>query len=423
MVSRRALLRAGAAVSLAGLGAACSGEPAGSKAVSALWCWPGGLSEKVVADAVTTYASRTDLRPAIFTGDYLSQMWPPLEKGSGVPAIAGIKGEDIASLLPRADRFVDLNSLGAQDLAGTYLPWKMQQGSTIDGQQIGLPIDIGPTAMFYRSDIFGRAGLPTEPDAVTALMPTWEKYLDAGEKLHKALPGVHWLRNGAEIFSTAIGQARQRFVDESNHFIGDQQHVRDAWKIAVELIERGLSAGISPDEHEAWAAALTAGKLATETGAAWHSADIEEDAPAQIGLWRVAAGPAAGANTGGSFLAIPAAGAGHELSFEIIKWLLSVDNQARNFTDAALFPAAPAAYTMSALTEPDTYFGGQVTVGVFGASAEKLQRAYEAPSDAGIEKLYLKELDVVEKGGRTGDQGWSAAVTAARTYAVSQGVN
>ena len=39
---------------LAGLGAACSGEPAESKAVSALWCWPGGLSEKVVADAVTS---------------------------------------------------------------------------------------------------------------------------------------------------------------------------------------------------------------------------------------------------------------------------------------------------------------------------------------------------------------------------------
>ena len=80
-----------------------------------------------------------------------------------MPDITGIKGEDIASFLPNADRFLDLNTLGADKIASQYLDWKLKQGQTQDGKLIGFPIDIGPTALFYREDLFAKAGLPSDP--------------------------------------------------------------------------------------------------------------------------------------------------------------------------------------------------------------------------------------------------------------------
>ncbi|WP_305788217.1 ABC transporter substrate-binding protein [Symbioplanes lichenis] len=409
----RRILLAGLAASLAGCG---SGSDAAGDTTE-LWIWPGGLGDAVTQDAVARYARRTRLLPNVVQGDYLDTLTAALGSGDGVPAIAGIKGEDIAAVLPRAEDFVDLNTLGARDLAGQFLPWKLAQGSTADGQQIGLPIDIGPTAMFYRSDLLRRAGLEA------GAMPTWERFLEAGTTFRRRNPGVHWLRNAPELFTTAVGQEARRFVDEGNHFVGDQAHVRDAWNLAVELVERGLSANIPPGHGDEWDAAVRDGKLAIELGAAWHAADLQEAAPDSAGSWRVAAGPAAGANSGGSFLAIPAAGGAPELAFEIISWLLTPENEARNFTDAALFPATPAAYKMNALTRPDPFFGGQVTVEVFAASAEKIKRVYEAPADAALAEVYLTQLAAVDAGEKKGDAAWASAVATARQLATEQGVN
>ena len=45
---------------------------------------------------------------------------------------------------------VDLNTLGAAKLKSQYLSWKWAQGETTDGKLVGFPIDIGPTALYYR---------------------------------------------------------------------------------------------------------------------------------------------------------------------------------------------------------------------------------------------------------------------------------
>ena len=67
----------------------------------------------MLADAATHFAGVTKLASSVISGDYKQQLLDALGRGEDVPDIVGIKGEDIASLLPRADRFVDLNTLGA----------------------------------------------------------------------------------------------------------------------------------------------------------------------------------------------------------------------------------------------------------------------------------------------------------------------
>ena len=421
VISRRNLLGMGAAAGAMVAAGGCSHGPAAS-ALTTLSCWSGGLSQQVLADAVKHFAGETTLASSVIDGDYKQQLLDALGRGKNVPDIVGIKGEDVASLLPRADRFVDLNTLGAADVKSQYLQWKWEQGSTFDGRLVGFPIDIGPTAMFYRADVFRKAGLPDTPDRVTAAMATWDDFLATGRRIVTALPSVRLIASGTQIFGLRMSQGTKRLVDEGNHFVGDQPHVRTIWDCAVKLGSLGLSAKEQSDA-KSWGTGIAEGKLAVELGAAWHAPDIEQAAPKTSGLWRVAAGPAAGANSGGSFLAIPAGASNPARSFAIIKWMLSPENQARAFTDAALFPSTPAAYTMTAMTKPEAFFGGQRTVEVFGPSAQKAPRVYEAPSDASLYQLFINELTKVENGAKTSAQGWKDAVAQARSLATSLGVN
>ena len=421
-LSRRRLLQAGLLAAAGGITAACGGGSSDKSSDSkeiALWYWGGGLSDKVVADAVTHFATQTTIKPSVIGGDFKQKLTTTLAAGRSVPDITGIKGEDIAALLPQAKQFVDLNTLGADKLASQYLTWKWKQGSTQDGKLIGFPIDIGPTAMFYREDLFAKAGLPSKPEEVSAQMATWDAYFEAGKTLKGALPKSFLVNNVTSIFSCAVGQNTLRFIDTNNKFVGDQDHIRKAWDTALKPVSLGIDAKINDNS---WNAAVGNGTVAAEVGAAWHALDIAQAAPNTKGQWRVAAGPGGPANIGGSFLAIPKAAGNPKLAFEIITWLLSADNQARGFTDAALFPSSPAAYKLPALTAPDPFFGGQVTIDVFGPAAEKIPIAYEAPGDAAVAVPYYNELVKVE-GGKDAEKGWADAVSQAKQIAQKQGVS
>jgi cellobiose transport system substrate-binding protein len=319
--SRRGVLGVGVAALAGGL-AGCGRDRATvdrDDGTTAMWIWPGGLSDQVVTGAVQQFAADTKLEVSIIDGNYLDRLQPALAAGTGLPAITGIKGEDVASLLPRADRFVDLNSLGAQSLRGDYLIWKWQQGSTLDNRLIGLPIDIGPTALFYRHDLFRRAGLPDDPAGVAARIPDSDGYLSAGRQISRKLKPVRMAANCTGIFSTCFVQGAKRFVSEGNQYIGDQPHIRHSWDIAVSVVREGVSAGV-PNDDPRWKAYFADGRVASDPGPAWHASDLQDAAPGTAGKWRVAGGVAAGANVGGSFLGIPADGPHHELAFRIITW-------------------------------------------------------------------------------------------------------
>ncbi|WP_086565760.1 extracellular solute-binding protein [Streptomyces africanus] len=423
-LSRRGFLQAAALTAAAsGLTVACGGGSGsgGTKNGKSLtmWYWGGALSDKVVAEAKAHFGSQTKLTAASIGGDFKQKLTTTLAAGSSVPDITGIKGEDIASFLPNAGRFLDLNDLGFKKISSQYLDWKTKLAQTEDGKQIGFPIDIGPTALFYRADLFRKAGLPTDPDKVAAEAGTWDDYFALGSELKKAVPGTYLINNMGSVFNIAVGQGTKRFIDENNHFIGDQDHIRAAWTTAVRAYKLGIDARIN---DQTWNAAI--GKnLGTEVGAAWHALDIEQAAPHTKGKWRVCATPGGPANQGGSYLALPKQCRNPEEAFKIISWILSPANNARGFTDAAIFPASPASYAMPAMTGPDAFFGGQKIIEVFGPAAKAIPVSYEAPADAAVMAPYFTELTNIEAKGKKPDAAWKDAVGQAKQIARRQGVN
>jgi len=422
-LSRRRFLQASAlTAAAAGFSAACGSSGAGADGKDlTLWYWGGGLSDKVVADAKTHFAADIALTASSVGGDFKQKLVTTLAAGGkSVPDITGIKGEDMASFIPSASRFLDLNDLGFKGVSSQYLAWKTKRAQTPDGKQLGFPIDIGPTGMYYRVDLFEQAGLPTDPAKVAAQIKSWDDFFAAGAQLHRAVPKSFPMRNLPELFSIVVNQGTKRFIDESNHFIGDQDHIRTAWNTAVKGFTSGLDGKV---DDNSWNAAIATGTLGVELGAAWHALDIEQAAPDLKGQWRVASMPGGPANDGGSFLALPKQCRNPDQAFKIISWILSPENDVRGFTDAALFPAAPAAYKLPAMTAGDPYFGGQSTIDVFGPAAEAIPISYEAPADAAVMAPYRTELTNIEASGKSPDAAWTDAVSQAKQIAQRQGVS
>ncbi|MER5211714.1 extracellular solute-binding protein [Streptomyces sp. NPDC002838] len=422
-LSRRRFLEAAVlTAATAGLTAACgdgSGSSGGKDSKNLkFWYWAGGLSDKVVADAKKQFPDVT-LKTSVIGGDFKTKLLTGMKTAQTAPDITGIKGEDIASFLPNANRFLDLNELGMDKLAPEYLEWKLKQATSQDGRLIGFPIDIGPCALYYREDLFDKAGLPTDPAEVSSQLSTWDAYFDAGVELHKAVPKSFLINNISAVFTMAVGQGTKRFIDEDNTFIGDQDHIRAAWTTAVKPYTLGIDGNINDNT---WNAAISNGTVATGLGAAWYALDIQNAGPGTKGKWRVASLPSGPSNLGGSFLCLPSTCANPELAFDVVKWILNPENQARGFTDAALFPSTPAAYELPALTGGDEFFGGQKTIDIFGPAAEKIPAAYEAPADAAVSAPYYSQLTSIEAKGKDPEAAWKDAVSQAKQIAQRQGV-
>lgn len=427
-LSRRRLMKFGmlgmAGVALGGTAACSTSTSGGSGGANAMdfWYWNDGLSKKVVDDAVKRF-TEVELAPQQIGGNFKEKLVTTMASGGDfIPDITGIKGEDFASFTPQADRFQNLLDLGADKLAGEYLPWKWKKGMTKDGKLIGFPIDIGPTALFYRRDMFAKAGLPTEPDQIGVQLSTWEDYFAAGTQLKNAVPGAFMISEAWSVFNVAVGQSEARYIDEDEHFIGDQDHIRQAWDLAAQAIRLGINAGVQANTPD-WNAGLANGNLSSQTGAAWVAIDIKSAAADTTGKWGVASGPGGTANIGGSFLAITKECAKPDVAFRIISWILSPENQAKGFTDSALFPSSPATYEMPALTTKDPFFGDQVTIDVLGKAAEEIPVQYESPHDQEVSAPFQTELTNMESQGKDPEDAWNDAVAEARKIAQRVGVS
>ncbi|MGW0144036.1 ABC transporter substrate-binding protein [Streptomyces sp. NPDC003333] len=424
-LSRRGLLHAGlagtAATALGGLASGCA-VPTGSTGRNmVLWYWSGGLSDTVVKNAKARYGGSVDLDAIQIGGYYRSKLITTLAGRAHIPDIAGLRGEDMASYLPNADQFVDLRTLGADRLKSRYLDWKWEQAVAPDGSVVGLPIDVGPVVHYYQPAVYEKAGLPHEPADVSRELDTWEKFFAAGERLRKRLPGTYILTDVVSVFEMSIGQGTSRFVDEERRFIGDGPHVRACWDRAVEAKRRGIVSDIvsgTPDSISA----TEKGKLPSQLNASWAAGDLKLAYPKTKGRWRVADCPGGPSNVGGSFLAITKACREPERAFEIISWMLDAGNQAQGFVDAGLFPSTPASYALPKLREPDPFFGGQITMDVFGPAAEKIPVAFNSPYDIALGQPIRDEIKNVGVLGKDPAKAWEDAMVSCRRIAKHLGV-
>lgn len=412
-VTRRRFLTVGAAAAAAAAGlAGCGGSRSSLGAADrlSLWAWTGSVNDDLIAEATKGIPGAPGMKIELtrIGGDYKTKLLTSLAGKSLVPDIVGLN-DDVATYFPNADQFYDLHELGADKLKGDFLEWKWRLGITPENRMMAYPMDTGPTALFYRRDLFEKAGLPTEPADVAIAAPDWDSYIQLGAKLKQAVPGSAITDNITSVYAYRLAQLPKRYMTPDGQYIGNGDHIREAWDLAVRVVKEGLSANAQEGSTDA-NAVVTNGRLATFVGAVWWAQlGPKNAAPKTKGLWRVTPAPGGPGNRGGSFLAITKYCKDPAAAFAFITWLESAKNQAQSFLDPVLFPSTPASYTDAKMSAPDPFFGGQQIVDVFAESAKKYPGTYFSPYDSIINDPLKAELVNIEIGAKTSDQAWKDA--------------
>ncbi|KMS69939.1 ABC transporter substrate-binding protein [Streptomyces viridochromogenes] len=417
---------AGAALlGLSGCGAPSGSASAGTSHLS-LWYWKGALSDELLATAKRGVPGVPGLRvrgSQIPDGEIDSKVRTSLAARAYVPDITVANSDNLATFFPDENEFLDLRTLGAESVRDRYLDWKWKSCFTPSGRMIGFPLDAGPTALYYRRDLFRQAGLAYEPADVAEAIPTWEKFIAAGRTLRAKAPGKPYLvSNIGNVFQQVLLQSPKQFVDADNRFIGDQEHVKRGWDLSVEILRQRLSGRIT-DGTPDFNAAMSGGRVATMTTAVWAINGLKDSAPKTSGTWRLTTMPDGPANYGGSYMTLTRYCRDPEAAFAFLTWLLSPENQLKSYQEISLFPTTPAAYADPAMHKPDPFFGGQQPIDVFGPAAEKAPVNYFSPYEETANTPFFQELTNVEMLGKNPDRAWRDAVNTAETTLSRLGVS
>ncbi|SDS50673.1 cellobiose transport system substrate-binding protein [Paenibacillaceae bacterium GAS479] len=375
-----------------------------------LWYWNRALDDSLI-QSVQKQFPNIRINAQKIGGDFRSKLKTTLAAGTGGPDIIAMN-DWVAEMFPNSDRFYDLYELGAKEIEPDFLGWKWQLGVAPDGKMIALPIDTGPTALFYRADLFQQAGLPSDPDEVHAAMATWEDYFAEGKKLQDKFGGkVKLTDNIGNIYTQVNAQSERIYFDENETFIGEDpsSSMKKAWDLSLKASQMGLLANVSGFSSD-WNASVNNGAIASFVGAVWAKQILMDAAPDTAGKWRVARAPGGDGNNGGSFLAIMKTSRYPQESFEVIKWLQNPDNQMASFNKINLFPSASKALETDEMNQREEFFGGQATGSVFAESARNVKPTFFGSKYSNLQNIINRELLTVATQGKNPDKAWEDAL-------------
>ncbi|MFR9780324.1 ABC transporter substrate-binding protein [Micromonospora sp. MS34] len=363
------------------------------------------------------------------TGSNLDEYSPKLTQwlaaGKGAGDIVAIEEGLLVEYKANPQNFVNLLDHGAGDLKGNFLDWKWNQGLTADGKQlIGLGTDVGGMAMCYRKDLFAKAGLPTDRDAVGKLWPTWQDYIEVGEQFKAKNTGAAFLDAATNTFNTILLQTAGNttgysYYDTSNNLVVDSNPaVKQAYDTTMDIIDSGLS-GKYGSWSEEWVSAFKQSKFATIACPAWMTGVIEGNAgPGAKGKWDIAQIPGSGGNWGGSFLAVPKQSKHQAEAIELAKFLTSAKGQIGAFKAKGPLPSSPQALDDPAIVDSTNAYFSDAPVGtIFAAGAKSLKPVYMGPKNQAVRTEVENAVRTVELGKRTPEQGWTDAVENAKKAA------
>ena len=191
--------------------------------------------------------------------------------GEGLPDVATIPSSDIGSIM---------SSGGLMDLTDKTKPYADKivkskwQDLQKDGKTYAMPWDIGPVALYYRRDIFKKAGLPTEPDKVSALLKTWDDYYNTA-KIIKEKTGIAMLaeskdKNYGRDYEKLMWQQGELYFDKDGKTTVDNATSLKTTEFIGKLIKSGYTDN-TQEWTQPWYDGFKNGKVATAIGASWLS--------------------------------------------------------------------------------------------------------------------------------------------------------
>ena len=352
--------------------------------------------------------------------DVHDQLQRDLVAGTGAPTIVAIGDDYIGKFTAQPDSFVNLLDLGAGDYQDSYLKWKWAEGATADGTTlVGIGADVSGLAMCYRRDLFEKAGLPSDRDAVAAAIgDTWEGFIALGKQYAAASTHGAFLDDASTLLRPIREQLGASYYDASGALNTDA--VEPAFDLSLDAIDGGLSAGITPFSDQ-WDAGLDSGAFAVTLCPVWSMGYIQSllETNQSTAQWDIADIPGPGGSWGGSFYAIPSQSSPVEqrAAWEFLRWLIQPEQQIRIFQATGSLPSQPALYDDDSVQKYSIPFFNDAPVGpLLATSVTELptQSSY-APKNGTVEAAVQQVLSDVEQGNVALSDAWSIAQDAATT--------
>lgn len=344
------------------------------------------------------------------------QLTTQLAAGAGAADIVAIEEGYLPKFRESKDKFVNLADYGGAKLKDQWLPWKWEQGVTDDGKYIlGYGTDVGSLAMCYNTELFKKAGLPTEREKVSALWTSWEDYLDVGKQFTGKVKDVGWYDTDGNIFTAMMNQFEIGFFDKNDKFVGDTNpKVKESFLLATKDVKT-LSAKLAAFSPQ-WSSGIKKGKMATIPCPSWMNGTIQDAAGEEnADVWDIADLPGGGGNWGGSFLTVPKQGKHVKEAAELAAWLTAPEQQKKLFLEVSALPSQPKVLADPEVAGFKRDFFNDAPVGeIYAKSATELKPNYRGARDGDIRPGFNNALTRVEQGKQSPEEAFAQAVKEAK---------
>lgn len=307
-------------------------------------------------------------------GDIYNKVLLALSAGEGAPDVVALENSHLAQMVATGG-LLDITK-NAKPYFNQFNHYKWDDAIS-KGKFYAMPIDSGPVAIWYRRDVFEKAGLPSNPEEVTKLLDTWEDFYKTGQTI-KEKTGSYMFQmagstNDGRLLEILLQQQSLGYFDKNGKVILDKPQ---AAKI-LDFLGKCNKAGLCQDAlawTDPWYAGQRDGKVATIIEAVWMGGFLKSwIAPETTGKWGVVRLPrwergkgVRASNDGGSCFAITNQTKNKDLAWKFTEFMTArVESQMNMFKSLDSFPSLESTYTDPFFTEKDPFFGNQAYREVF----------------------------------------------------------
>lgn len=331
-------------------------------------------------------------------------LYTKLAAGSGLSDIEAIEGDAMPAILAESDAFVDLTD---PELDGRWLDFKAEGGTNSDGQMIGYATDAGPEGICYRSDLFEKAGLPTDRAEVAALMGTWDDYFALGEDFVAEMPDTAWYDSTGGLAQAMLNQVEYPFEESDGTVNVENAELQALYETITGNIDKGLST-TNAQWSDDWVAAFQNDGFATMPCPGWMLGVIEGNAEGIEG-WDIAdAFPGGGGNWGGSYLVVPTQSDHPEEAQEFAAWITAPEQQLKAFAAKGTFPSqVDALDDANLLGTTNAFFNDAPTGEILSNRAKAITvQPFKGAKYSDILQAFQNALLRVDDGSASPEESW-----------------
>ena len=335
--------------------------------------------------------------------DHHTAMTTALATGANLPDVMAID-MDFVGKFAESGGMEDLNKApyNAGQFRDKLARFTYPLAMSGQGAMVGMPVDVGPGALFFRKDLLDKAGV-TEAD----LTKTWESFIEAGKKV-RASSGAYLLASAVDIkdiyIRAGLKDGEGIFFDAKGQPLLGTPRFQKAFELAKAARTAGIDGKMTAWSNE-WSEGFKRDKIASQMMGAWLAGHLNNWlAPESKGKWRSAQLPGGSFGSwGGSFYGIPKKAQNKAAAWDFIKFLsTNKDMQIEAFRGYDAFPALLEAQNDPFVDQPIEYLGGQkarqqwkVAVSKIAAyDVDKYDRVANEVVNAELEKVLDQDKDI-----------------------------